>query len=409
MNTHAPILLNPAAPDWPDQIESIRVLLGAPDSPTVLPSHFLRVVLPRIGGHVLLLQRDNHTAGVGFLFPCAFEAAQQVYTLRGHPLQAGVSVAELAEAARRVLPGSRILPYDPAAEHTFRPSSSRVDGWDIGAPSAREAAAIRALQAQIWGLAADNLYPTDIHSSDFGSVQSQVVRSARQVVAFLFGFHKFGGRPLPHAWQGRVNSAWRLESQVLGVHPDLRGRGVATLLKAQQAELARQAGIDIVNWTADPLLWPNAVLNFGRLGAVAFDFVPNMYAFRNAMNRVPASRLALTWLINSRRVREHLSAVAGVTELAASGAIVVNEGRSSVDLACDAKRIAIEVPQNWVALQGESLDEADAWRSTTDAVLSHYIGREPGQYVITGVARDGARCFLVTERVTEEWLGSVVR
>lgn len=402
-------LLNPADPDWPDRVETIRTLLGAPHNSDVFPSHFLRVVLPRIGGHAVLFQRGNHTAGVGLLFPRAIEAGQGVYTLRGHPLQGGVSVAELAEAASQMLPESRVIPYDPAATHTFRRTSSIVDGWDIGAPSPEEAAMIRGLQAQIWGLGADNLYPTDIHSGDFGSVHSQVVRSGKQVVAFLFGFYKFGGRPLPPAWHEGVNSDWRLESQVLGVHPDLRGRGVATILKTQQAELARQAGIDIVNWTADPLLWPNAVLNFGRLGAVAFDFVPGMYAFRNAMNRVPASRLALTWLVNSQRVRDHLRAPAGVSDLAASGAVVVNQGWSAVDLACDAPRIAVEIPNDWVALQARSLDEAEAWRSATDAVLAHYVGSEPGKYLITGVARDGARCYLVVERVTEERLGSIAQ
>ncbi|MCB0239254.1 MAG: hypothetical protein KDH08_11565, partial [Anaerolineae bacterium] len=61
-----------------------------------------------------------------------------------------------------MLPESRVIPYDPAATHTFRRTSSIVDGWDIGAPSPEEAAMIRGLQAQIWGLGADNLYPTDI-------------------------------------------------------------------------------------------------------------------------------------------------------------------------------------------------------------------------------------------------------
>ncbi|MEZ4768126.1 MAG: hypothetical protein R2844_06825 [Caldilineales bacterium] len=261
--------------------------------------------------------------------------------------------------------------------------------------SADEAAAIRFLQGEIWGRSADNLYPTDIHAAEFGSVQSEVVRSGNQVVAFLFGFYKFGGRPLPPAWQERVRGDWRLESQVLGVRPDLRGRGLATLLKTRQAERARQAGIDVVNWTADPLLWPNAVLNFGRLGAVAFDFVPGMYPFRNAMNRVPASRLALTWLISSRRVQDHLRTPRGVRDLAGTEAVVVNRGSSAVDLACEAPCLAIEIPENWVALQGQSLPEAEAWRSATDAVLAHYVGSEPKKYMITGVAREEERCFLL--------------
>lgn len=408
MDAPAAVLLNPADPDWPDRVEAIRTLLGAPGNPTVFPAHFLRVVLPRIGGYILQLQRDDQTAGAGFLFPRALQAGQRVYTLRAHPLRPGVSVADLAEAAGRALPGSHVVPYEPAAEHIYQRSSSTVDGWDIGAPSAAEAAAIRDLQAQIWGRDADNLYPTDIHSAEFGSVQSQVARSGDRVVAFLFGFFRFGGRPLPPAWHERVGE-WRLESQVLAVHPDRRGGGLATLLKERQAELARQDGIDVVNWTADPLLWPNAVLNFGRLGALAFDFTPDMYSFRNAMNRVPASRLALTWLVNSQRVREHLPAPGNVPELADTGAVVVNDGPTRVDLAVDEPLIAVEIPTNWVRLQAESLEEALAWRQTTDTVLSHYIGSEPGRYAVTGVAQAGERRFLLAERVTEAWLHSAAQ
>ena len=402
MNTPvAAILLDPASADWPDQIETIRARLGAPHNPTVFPSHFLCVALPRIGGHIVTFQRGGQAAGVGFLFPRALDAGQRVYTLRGHALQRSVSLSEMAEAAASLLPDAQIISYDPEAAHSFRRTSVTVEGWDVGAPSADETAAIRALQATIWGAATDTLYPTDIHSPDFGSVQSLVVRGGDQVVAFLFGFYKIGGRPLPPGWDEGINVEWRLESQVLGVHPDLRGRGLATLLKARQAELARQTGIDIINWTADPLLWPNALLNFGRLGAVAFDFAPGMYAFRNAMNRVPASRLALSWLINSRRVKDHLHAPRGMSNLAATDAAVVNQGSASVDLTCDAALIAIEIPRNWIALQTQSLAEAEAWRSATDTVLSHYIGSEPGKYMITDVAQQDERCYLLARHGTK--------
>ena len=174
---------------------------------------------------------------------------------------------------------------------------------------------IRGLQAQIWGLGGQPLP----HRHSFQvtlAACTRVVRSReadRCVPVWLLQVR----RPAAAASLFEGSTATGGWVAGAGVHPDLRGRGVATILKTQQAELARQAGIDIVNWTADPLLWPNAVLNFGRLGAVAFDFVPGMYAFRNAMNRVPASRLALTWLVSSQRVRDHLRAPAGVSDLAA--------------------------------------------------------------------------------------------
>ena len=182
------------------------------------------------------------------------------------------------------------------------------------------------------------------------------------MAAFLFSFFKFGGSPLPEAWQSRVRSDWRMESQTMGVDPAQRGRGLATALKSAQAELARQAGIDVVNWTADPLQWPNAVLNFGRLRAVAFEFLPDYYAFRNELNRVAASRIALTWLVNSSRVQEGFKAPVGVAvaSLASVGARRVNEGSDWESIDAGEATLAVEIPRNWTALQAEDPEQADA-------------------------------------------------
>ena len=149
------------------------------------------------------------------------------------------------------------------------------------------------LQRQVWGAAPDECYPPDIHSLEFGLGTSLVARVEGQPVGFLFGVTKFGGYPLPADWHERFNGDLRLESQMMAVLPQFRGHRIANLLKRQQALDAIEAGIGIVNWTADPLQYANAALNFGLLRAVAFDFIPNLYPFRNELNRVPASRLGV--------------------------------------------------------------------------------------------------------------------
>ena len=191
-----------------------------------------------------------------------------MFTLRFHRFVPDLLVdpEALSDAARKALDGAEVVFYDADGPHRYEASFQRLDGVDLGRPSAAEAQAIRALQAQIWGSEPDLLYPADIHSPDFGSARSFVARVDGQVAAFLFSFFKFGGSPLPDAWQSRVRSEWRMESQTMGVDPAQRGRGLATALKSAQAELARQAGIDVVNWTADPLQWPNAVLNLAACG-----------------------------------------------------------------------------------------------------------------------------------------------
>ncbi len=308
----------------------------------------------------------------------------------------------LSDAARKALGGAEVVFYDADGPHRYEPSFQHLDGVNLGRPSAAEAQMIRALQAQIWGSEPDLLYPADIHSADFGSSRSFVARVDGQMAAFLFSFFKFGGSPLPEAWQSRVRSDWRMESQTMGVDPAQRGRGLATALKSAQAELARQAGIDVVNWTADPLQWPNAVLNFGRLRAVAFEFLPDYYAFRNELNRVAASRVALTWLVDSPRVRKGIAERGGevVASLASVGAKRVNEGPDWELIDAGEATLAVEIPHNWTALQAEDPDEAVRWRESTDRLLAKILGHEPGQYALTGVAEDGAHRYLIAERVT---------
>ena len=69
---------------WFDEVDHLRMLLGAPHNPALLPAHFLKVTLARIGGRVLRFEQDGRFVGVGFLFPHALDGKTQVFTLRFH-------------------------------------------------------------------------------------------------------------------------------------------------------------------------------------------------------------------------------------------------------------------------------------------------------------------------------------
>ena len=175
------IALDTSDDSWPGEIDHLRTILGAPHNPALLPAHFLKVTLARIGGHVLCFEQDGSIIGVGFLFPRALDGKTQVFTLRFHR-SGSVLPADpeaLSDAARTAMDGAEVAFYDVDGPHRFEPSSRRLDGTDLGRPSATEAQAIRALQAQIWGSEPDLLYPADIHSADFGSSRSFVARSER--------------------------------------------------------------------------------------------------------------------------------------------------------------------------------------------------------------------------------------
>jgi predicted GNAT superfamily acetyltransferase len=397
--------------NWPEEVARLRALLGAPDNPTLFPPHFLEATFPKIGGQIALLGRAGQTCGVGFLFPRGVQEGRRIYTMRFHAVDtvcSGEEARHLLEEVGATLGGARVVYYDPARPHHFNRTNQLLpQGLDIGAPDADEAATIRHLQETIWGAEPDALYPADLHSAGFGAGTTLVARKGAESVGFLFGFYRFKGSPLPAAWDARYHGNLRLESQLLGVLPQVRKQGVGFLLKRAQAEDARAQGIGVVNWTVDPLQFVNAVLNFGRLKALAFDIYPEHYTFRNELNQVAASRFGITWLVQTRRVREALTEETGATivDLAGADRIPrVNQGSEQAVFDLTAPTIAIEVPANWTAVQRENLPLALRWRETTDRLFTHYLGCDPGKYVISGVGQDGDARYLLAERVTQELL-----
>ena len=416
-------LLAPEHPEWRAEIDRIRASIDPADAESLFPAHFLAASLPRIGGYIVRFSEGGRWFGAGFLFPRRPDPERpdcaRMYTLRYHdvsgtdqedfadrkfsgPSPARMPSDALTAAVEASLPGACVVFYDPRERHRYAPDARRFGSVSIGRPSREEAARIRELQACIWGSAPDFLYPTDIHSLDFGLGSSLVARVEGRLAGFLLGFIKFGGPRLPVDWHARFNGDLRLESQVMGVSPNFRGRGIGSLLKRVQGEDAWAEGIGVVHWTFDPLQFPNAALNFGRLRAMAFDFYPDLYPFRNALNRLPASRFGVTWLVGGRRVQEAYISHAHVPDLAALAPIArVNFGLEPVEVPPDSPRLAFEIPADWTSLQQRDPAAAAAWREVTDRLFVRHVGQEPGRCVITGVAREGKRRFLIGERVSE--------
>ncbi|CAN5545611.1 GNAT family N-acetyltransferase [soil metagenome] len=399
-------LLDPQSPTWVAELDRLYAQLGGADNPLLFPYHFLQATFPRIGGRLAISLAQGEAVAVGLLFPRRFAQQQRIYTLRYHALRdlTPLSAQEFAMKLAAILGCPPLAPYIPEHPHHFAPTHELIGSVDMGWPDATEAAQIRQLQQQIWGSTPEFLYPVDMHSLEFGLGTSLVARVEDKTAGFLFGFYKFGESTLPIDWSEKFNGGWRLESQILGVLPAYRGMRLAFLLKKVQAENALQQGIQLINWTVDPLQYPNAALNFGMLGAVAFDFTPDYYPFRNELNRVPASRFSLTWLAGSLRVRDRLAINVRTTivDLHRQSAILrVNDRWRRVDETIDAPLIAIEIPANWTALQQEDLDEALRWRAATDTLFQRYIGRNVGQYVVTGAGVDGDRRFLIAEQANQ--------
>ena len=88
-------------------------------------------------------------------------------------------------------------------------------------------------------------------------------------------------------------------SHMLGVTPDARDSGLGVRLKLEQRLATLAMGIDLIEWTYDPLQALNAHLNFARLGVVVEEYrgehlrrVEQPAASRNA-DRSVRGRVAL--------------------------------------------------------------------------------------------------------------------
>ena len=397
-------IYSPGHPSWNSEVEHMGQRLGAPDNPTLFPYHFLSVVLQRIGGHLVQVETDGAEISIGFLFPRR-AADGPAYTLRHHPLAPmdDDALGQLTAILGSQL-GAAVHAYDPRGPHTYAPTAVSYGDVEIGRPSAAEAAAVRTVQQTVWGSPPEFLYPADIHSREFGLPTSLVARVDGQLAGFLFGVDKFGGPALPSDWQERFDGAHRIESQTMGVLPEFRGMRIGFLLKRAQADLAWSQGVGIINWTVDPLQFPNAALNFGLLRAVAYDFYPDLYPFRNELNRVHASRFAITWPIGTRHVQEVpvFGSRALILDLTQHPNIaVVNRSWTDVNYTLANPVLAIQIPGDWTGLQSRDLDEAVAWRAATDRIFQRYLGRQPGKYVVTGVGIAGERRYLIAQRVDD--------
>jgi predicted GNAT superfamily acetyltransferase len=100
-----------------------------------------------------------------------------------------------------------------------------------------------------------------------------------------------------------------LHSHMLGVLPEYRNTGIGRLLKLAQREDALARGIDLIEWTFDPLEIKNAYFNMERLGAIVQRYVENQYGTTSSPlhGGLPTDRCIAEWWVTSDRVQKTLA------------------------------------------------------------------------------------------------------
>jgi predicted GNAT superfamily acetyltransferase len=158
-------------------------------------------------------------------------------------------------------------------------------------------------------------------------------------------------------------------------------------LKLAQREHAMRMGIDLIEWTYDPLQALNAHLNFAKLGVVAAEYAENIYGDSSSPlhQGTPTDRFIAEWHLATPHVERRISAlVTGVVrDPAVDSAPLVNPSdatagwlipaRPALDL--DARRVLVEIPTGFSTMQALNPALALEWRMITRQIFQTYFGR----------------------------------
>ena len=154
-----------------------------------------------------------------------------------------------------------------------------------------------ALQKEVWSFSDYDLIPLRLFVVA-EKIGGQVIGAfdAGQLVGFVMS--------IPGA---RDRKAY-LHSHMLAVRDSYRNSGVGRRLKLFQRDDALAHGLELIEWTVDPLEIKNAWLNIERLGAISRRYNLNQYGISSSplQGGLPTDRLVAEWWLRSERVESLL-------------------------------------------------------------------------------------------------------
>jgi len=149
------------------------------------------------------------------------------------------------------------------------------------------------LQREIWGMADIDLIPSRSYAvqTHIGGIVLGAFDSDR-----LIGFVN----ATPGIREGKPY--WH--SLTLAVAQDYWKRGIGSQLKLAQRDHARQHGIQLIQWTFDPLQSKNAYFNIQKLGVILRQYHVNLYGHTTSkLNEgLDSDRVIAEWWIDQPRV-----------------------------------------------------------------------------------------------------------
>jgi predicted GNAT superfamily acetyltransferase len=234
-----------------------------------------------------------------------------------------------------------------------------------------------ALEIEVWGAEA---------TADVVPVPIFVVTVKRG--AILLGAYDATGRmvgfaySLPGLKQGRPMQ-W---SHMLGVTEPHRAGGLGLRLKLAQRERTLAQGLDLIEWTYDPLQAVNAHFNFSKLGVVVEEYLVNVYGDSSSPLHAgaPTDRFVAQWWLRSPHVER---TVGGHIEPGnvrrPAGAVLVNPPVRQGDWQApapaaplpDAPTLLVAIPPRFTDMLQQAPGLAHDWRLATRDLFSSCLSR----------------------------------
>jgi predicted GNAT superfamily acetyltransferase len=232
------------------------------------------------------------------------------------------------------------------------------------------------LERSVWGVGYGDVVPVPI-------LAVSVLRGGILIGAFTGGQMVGFVYSLPGIKHGKATQ-W---SHMLGVLEAHRNDGTGRQLKLLQRERTLAMGLELIEWTYDPMQALNAHLNFAKLGIVVEEYEENVYGTSSSPLHKgnPTDRFVAEWWIAKPHVERRLQGGAALTlrsdEVADAPAAnrATAEGDwhtcDGVNLALDERRVRVEIPMHFTEMLSGAPEKALEWRLATREIFTTYFGR----------------------------------
>jgi predicted GNAT superfamily acetyltransferase len=176
-------------------------------------------------------------------------------------------------------------------------------------------------------------------------------------------------------------------SHMLGVVDEYRNAGAGRELKLLQRERTLAMGLDLVEWTYDPMQAMNAHLNFAKLGVVVEEYEENVYGESSSpLHRGnPTDRFVAQWWVRAPHVERRIAAARPIAlrtdEIANAQSVNRIEANGEwlesvdVDLSMESRRLLVHIPTGFTDMLARNPELALAWRICTRAIFTTYFER----------------------------------